>query len=116
MGEYIARIPATTANEDGDKIIVGYNSSSLKGAGIRVYEYADTETIGLCKIQLEYAFWQCYDINSFIEFSDDSEAMSARKLNIEKACKREKGLADTKKLIESRILNHKGQTICPLCA
>ena len=90
-GEYIARIPATTANEDGDKIIEGYNSS-----------------------QLEYAFWQCYDINNFIEFSDDSEAMSARKQNNEKLA-REKGLADTKKLIESRILNHQGQTICPLC-
>ena len=113
-GEYIARIPATTANEDGDKIIVGYNSSSLKGAGVRVYEYADSETIVLCKTQLEYAFWQCHDINSFIESSDDPEAMSARKKSIEKLA-REKGLADTNKLIESRILNREGQTICPLC-
>ena len=113
-GEYIARIPATTANEDGEKIIVGYNSSSLKGAGVRVYEYADTETIGLCKIQLEYAFWQCYDINSFIESSDSPDAMTARKQYIEKLAK-DKGLADSEMLIRSRILNREGQTICPLC-
>lgn len=113
-GEYIARIPATTANEDGGKIIVGYNSSSLKGAGVRVYEYADAETIGLCKIQLEYAFWQCYDINSFIESSNNPEAMSARKRSIEKLA-RDKGLANTEELIKSRILNREGETICPLC-
>ena len=39
-GKYIARIPATTAVNDGGRIIRGFSETSMKGAGIRLYEYA----------------------------------------------------------------------------
>ena len=52
-GQYVARIPATT-EKDHDKIIEGFNSSALKGAGIRVYEYADDATISACFQEIFY--------------------------------------------------------------
>ncbi|MFK0731915.1 MAG: BstXI family restriction endonuclease, partial [Gloeotrichia echinulata HAB0833] len=59
-GEYVARVPATTSSSD-KKIQHGFASSQLKGAGIRVYEYASQQTIRLCQIQLKYIYWQCFD-------------------------------------------------------
>lgn len=113
-GEYVARVPGTTSSSDNEKIVQGYNSSNLKGAGIRVYEYADTTTINACKIQLEYVFWQCSDIKQFIETSNNSKELLKRKEAIE-AIARKSGLADTNSLIRARILNREGFTICPLC-
>lgn len=112
-GQYVARIPATTA-EGEDKIIRGYNVTALKGAGIRVYEYADKEITNQCKLQLEYEFWQCADIEEFISHSASAKELRERKATIEQAA-REQGLADTESLIRARILNRNGYTICPLC-
>src|SRR5207248_1529741 len=39
-GQYVARVPATTALRAGDKTNEGFTTSANKGAGIRVYEYA----------------------------------------------------------------------------
>ncbi|GAP57973.1 hypothetical protein AHiyo1_09350 [Arthrobacter sp. Hiyo1] len=52
-GTYFARIHATTA---ADGVVEGFNSSALRGAGIRVYEYASSQTISDTKIQLEALF------------------------------------------------------------
>lgn len=112
-GQYVARVPATTS-EGVIQEFHGYNISSLKGAGIRVYEYADSTTIQNCRIQLEYIFWQCSDIEGFINESNDSTAMMARKNYIERVALEQK-LADTNKLIHARILNKKGHAICPFC-
>ena len=112
-GQYVARIPATIAEGD-DRIIKGYNVTALKGAGIRVYEYADKETTTRCKIQLEYEFWQCADIEEFISHSPHAEELRAKKATIEQQA-REQGLADTNRLIRARILDREGFTICPLC-
>lgn len=48
-GQYVARIPATTAVENGKKIVRGFDTTKPKGAGIRVYEYAGRETISKCR-------------------------------------------------------------------
>lgn len=113
-GEYVARIPATTA-EGQIKIIEGYNSSKMKGAGIRVYEYADEETIKLCKLQLEYLFWSCYDIESFLIASGkDKESLEKRKLSIQRKAKKA-GIDDFERLKKERIIDDEGNTICPLC-
>lgn len=113
-GEYVARVPATTAEGD-DKIIKGYNTSKMKGAGIRVYEYADADTINLCRLQLEYLFWSCYDIGKFLDsFGEQRESVEKiRDEMLKKAC--EKGVDDTKRLQEERIIDGNGNTICPLC-
>lgn len=114
-GQYVARIPATT-EKGKDKIIEGYNSSKLKGAGIRVYEYADDATISACRLQLEFLFWSCYDIDDFLKACSEEEATKLRthmREVITDAVK--KGLADMEKLKEQRIVNEKGNTICPLC-
>ena len=114
-GEYIARIPATTS-ASMKKISLGYNTTSLKGAGIRVYEYADSKTIDLCRLQLEYIFWLCYDVDDFLYMCSDKERkeLTKRRDKIMQAAV-EKGVADRKKLLDARIINEKGHTICPLC-
>lgn len=114
-GEYAARVPATTA-EDGEKIIKGYNVSKMRGAGIRVYEYANSKTIGLCKLQLEYLFWHCYDIDTFLSVCGEEEREILKKKR-DKVIKdaHKKGVDDLKRLKEERILDDEGYTICPLC-
>ena len=113
-GEYVARVPTTTSDEH-EKIQHGFNSSSLKGAGIRVYEYANSTTIKLCQVQLEYVFWRCCDVKSILlqEGMTDTD-INERADFIEKEAVRLE-LNDENKLIDSRILNHQGVAICPLC-
>ena len=62
-GKYVARVPATTANDTDKsrKINLGYASQSPKGAGIRLYEYANQATIVSCRQQLEAEYWLCRD-------------------------------------------------------
>lgn len=60
-GQYVARVPATTATDGGDKIVRGFSATSGKGAGIRVYEYASSNTNNQCRMQLEALFWLCRD-------------------------------------------------------
>lgn len=113
-GHYVARVPSTTA-EDDEKIIHGYSSSGLKGAGIRVYEYASSNLISQCQLQLEYIYWHCVDSNevSLLAGMKEDEIV-IRKSSIIKICK-ENGLADNEKLIDARILNNQLHSVCPLC-
>ncbi len=60
-GHYVARISATTAADNGAKIIRGFETTANKGAGIRVYEYAGELEIAQCRYQLEALFWMCAD-------------------------------------------------------
>jgi BstXI restriction endonuclease len=113
-GEYVARVPSTTSDDD-TKIQHGFTSTNLKGAGIRVYEYSTSETIKLCQIQLEFIFWQCNDIEIVLQSEGMSiEDIKLRKSFIEKEAQR-LNVSDKLKLKEVRILNEKGVTICPLC-
>lgn len=114
-GQYVARVPATTS-ENEKKIVLGYNDTKMKGAGIRVYEYADSMTIYECRLQLEYLFWSCYDIDDFLRNCSDEErlVLGFRRQQVIKEAK-EKGLAEAIPLEYQRITDHDGYTICPLC-
>lgn len=114
-GQYVARIPATTAAESSKKIIRGFDATKMKGAGIRVYEYASTSTIAKCRLQLETLFWLCCD-SERVAVSNGMTAQDAatRRVAVLDRC-REFGLLDTAELANSRILNSQGNAICPLC-
>ncbi|HFI0087714.1 TPA: BstXI family restriction endonuclease [Streptococcus suis] len=112
-GEYVARVPSTTSSKDS-KINSGYNTTP-KGAGIRLYEYADKKIIDDCKNQLEAVYWLCQDsVKSAIHFGMSCEdANTRKKYALSKAT--ESNLLDYDKLVEQRILNNNGVTICPFC-
>lgn len=113
-GQYVARIPATTAIGE-NKIIKGFTSSTMKGAGIRVYEYADKETIQLCKIQLEFLFWSCADINDLFKRDGINEELARKRMESIKEEAKKLKLSNKKKLISNRMIDNDGHTICPLC-
>ncbi len=114
LGQYVARVPATTSHGE-TKILEGYTSSDMKGAGIRVYEYADKKTIDLCKVQLEFLFWSCIDIGQLLERQDiDTESALQRMTFIRQEAIKLK-LADKNKLENNRMTDSAGNTICPLC-
>lgn len=114
-GKYVVRIPATTAAAHGNRIVRGFNVTAMKGAGIRVYEYAGSETIKDCRLQLEVLFWLCRDADAVAETNgmlpDD---VAKRKSGIMGACK-ERKLLDKKRLVQSRIVNSRHRTTCSLC-
>lgn len=114
-GQYISRIPATTAIADGEKINRGFTATSMKGAGIRLYEYADTKTVKDCRIQLEAEYWHCFNsVEAAVSFGMSQEDAEQRKVFILREAA-EKGLLNYEQMRESRILNDQNQTICPLC-
>jgi len=114
-GRYVARIPATTATENGGRIIRGFDVTSNKGAGIRVYEYASSATTAECRLQLEALFWLCADSETVaVSNGMTPEDGAARKAAI-LAQGNESNLLDTARLTKARILNTRGRTICPLC-
>lgn len=116
-GQYVARIPATTAIDSAkaQKINLGYASQSPKGAGIRLYEYANQVTITSCRQQLEAEYWLCYDsIEVASENGMTKEDALYRKEQILELCK-SKGLLDYERLRAMRIINNQNHTICPLC-
>lgn len=114
-GEYIARIPATTSLNDGNKINLGYTSTKLKGAGIRQYEYADSAMVRKCRLQLEAEYWLCKDaIAAAIEFGmhkDDAQ----KRCSLVMALAEKAGLLDFDRLRISRIISASNVTVCPLC-
>lgn len=114
-GQYAARIPATTASINGGKIIRGFNTTAMKGAGIRIYEYASATTIEKCRLQLEALFWLCHDSDSVaIANSMTPESAAIRKKAIFERCE-QKELLDINRLKQARVLNIQGKTVCPLC-
>lgn len=113
-GVYLARIPKTTAKGDAD-LTAGYNSSSPRGAGIRVFEYASAATCDAVCLQLEALFWLCEDaisdMNSAGMTATDAEARRDAKLREAK----DQGLLDVARLKDIRALDDEGFTMCPLC-
>jgi len=114
-GQYVARIPATTATEDNKRIVRGFDATRKKGAGIRVYEYASTSTIEKCRLQLEALFWQCFD-SEVVAVSNGMtlENVRERKNGILERCAKS-GLLDKERLIQARLLSPSNRTTCPLC-
>lgn len=114
-GQYVARVPATTANEGSQKINLGFTEKTLKGAGIRFYEYADHDTINAACWQLEAIFWHCEDaVQAAIEAGMSEADINQRKDWILEKCRSE-GLLDYRQLREKRILDAHNYTVCPLC-
>lgn len=116
-GEFVARVPATTAKEEekSKKINLGYTSSDMKGAGIRLYEYASKKTISDCKLQLEAIYWLCHDsVEVACENGMIKKTAMERKKAIIQKCK-DNGLLDYKELRNMRIIDNENFTICPLC-
>lgn len=114
-GQYVARIHATTALEQGERISCGFNTTGMKGAGIRVYEYANKATMEACRLQLEAIFWLCHNsIEAVVEFGMSEAAAKQRREAVLEIAKSE-SLLDLEKLHESRIINSDGITMCPLC-
>jgi len=114
-GNYIARVPATTALDGGGKIILGFTSTQSKGAGIRLYEYASSITITHCRIQLEAIYWLCFDSEKVATANGMlTKDVQLRKSQILKICRKE-GLLDFTKLCDARIISGEHKTICPLC-
>lgn len=113
-GQYVARIPATTS-EGESKIIEGFTTSQMKGAGIRVYEYADDSTIKACKIQLEYLFWSCKDIDILIKQKGLDREQVNKRISFIKAEAKKLKLDEHEILVRARIVDNDGYTICPLC-
>lgn len=113
-GEYIARIAATTA-ANGEKISRGFNTTGMKGAGIRLFEYASKRTIDECRTQLEALYWLCHDsLEAVTEFGMSRDEAKLRKsFCLEKA--KEQNLIEVESLKKARITNNNNQTICPLC-
>jgi hypothetical protein len=114
-GQYVARVPATTATENSKKINLGFTDTRMKGAGIRVYEYATTTIINQCRFQLEAIFWKCRDADTAATYNGMTTTQAAiRKEDNLLKCQ-EHGLLDLHKLAQARIINSAGFTICPLC-
>lgn len=109
-GQYVARIPATTS-EGESKIIEGFTTSQMKGAGIRVYEYADDATIKACKIQLEYLFWSCKDIDILIKQKGLDREQVNKRISFIKAEAKKLKLDEHEKLVRARIVDKDGSLV-----
>jgi hypothetical protein len=113
-GKFIARISANTAL-NGGRISQGFNTTANKGAGIRGYEYASSQTIKNCRIQLEALFWLCSDAPKVAKNNGMTEtAITLRRAAIFEMAEKS-GLLDQDRLKDARILNRSGRTTCPLC-
>ncbi|PHO04188.1 restriction endonuclease [Rhodobacteraceae bacterium 4F10] len=113
-GQFAARIANTTASGD-ERINRGYTSTGLKGAGIRLFEYADRKALGETRLQLEAVFWHAVDAE---------EKMLGAGMELEDIERRSKevkdraaqlGLLNYEHLINARILNADHELVCPLC-
>ncbi len=113
-GQYVARVPSTTS-ADSKKIVEGFNTSKLKGAGIRVYEYASSENMQKCRTQLEFIYWQCIDSKKVSQEQGMTPEEIEEKIasNLKKAKK--DSLNNVEQLTSKRILNENGVAVCPLC-
>lgn len=114
-GEYVARVPASTAADEGDKTIRGFTTTASKGAGIRVYEYASSKTNEKCRLQLEALFWLCIDATEVaLTQGMNPTNIAVRKQYNQIQCEAEK-LLDMERLISQRLVSKNGRTMCPLC-
>lgn len=113
-GTYFARVAATVA-DGGGEIISGFNTTSLRGAGIRVYEYASQATIKSARTQLECLAWMCSDSEPAMKQAGMTTADIQQRRGSVMATAEAEGLLDTSRLKASWVVNSRSQTICPLC-
>lgn len=114
-GYYVARVPATTAVNGGERIVRGFTTTKSKGAGIRLYEYASLDTIKRVRLQLEAIYWLTYDsVEVAVQNKMSNDDAMSRKNETLKTCE-EIGLLDYALLRKARIIDKDNHTICPLC-
>ncbi|MCR5865681.1 BstXI family restriction endonuclease [Aquincola sp. J276] len=114
-GQFVARVPATTSGERGAKINLGFTTTEQQGLGIRVYEYANSQSIDLCRMQLEAFFWLCEDAETVAQVAGmTAEAVALRKRHSLDGC-RGTGFLDIPRLKTMHILDEVEHTTCPLC-
>ena len=113
-GTYIARVHATTAYGN-TSVVDGYASTSMRGAGIRVYEYASSVTIAATKLQLEALVWLCADSQQVVVEAGMSPQDATQRADAKLAEAQNNGLLDLQRLRQVRAVNSRDQTICPLC-
>lgn len=114
-GQYVARVAGTTAADSGERINRGFTTTSMKGAGIRVYEYASAALTAQCRLQLEALFWMCGDSDAVAVASGMTAGdRDARRKEILQQCT-DQGLLDLDRLKAARAVNSRGLSICPLC-
>ena len=113
-GQFVARIANTTAEGD-ERINRGYTTTGLKGAGIRLYEYAPLGVIQSARVQLEALFWLAEDsIQTCIEIGMTPDDVAIRrKHSLDDAT--EKGLLDYGALHTNRTIDRDHKLVCPLC-
>ncbi|OZG64234.1 restriction endonuclease BstXI [Bifidobacterium hapali] len=114
-GTVLARVHGTTADADNARVYIGYNETNLRGAGIRVYEYASSTIINDVKTQLEALYWMCPGAveTAISETMSRQEALERRQRIMQKAS--ERNLLDLDRLANIRAINPEHVTICPLC-
>jgi hypothetical protein len=114
-GTYFARVHATVADEGGGEIVEGYNTTAMRGAGIRVFEYASTETIRATRLQLEALIWLCSDsLEAMISAGMGRHGAQIRRQAVLERAELD-GLLDVGRLEAARIVDRDGATVCPLC-
>lgn len=113
-GQYVARIANTTAAGD-ERINRGYTTTGLKGAGIRLYEYAPTDIIQSARYQLEALFWLAGDsVQTCVEVGmSDRDATKRRDAVLTVAA--QKGFLDYQALQDARTIDADHKLVCPLC-
>jgi hypothetical protein len=113
-GHFVARIANTTAEAD-ERINRGYTSTGLKGAGIRLYEYAPLGVIQSARVQLEALFWLAEDsVETCVEAGmTNTQVDQRRALALKEAA--DKGLLDFDALREARTIDRHNKLVCPLC-
>ncbi len=114
-GQFVARIPATTALVGEKKVNLGFTTTSKKGAGIRFYEYAAKNVIADSRMQLEALFWLCQDaVSAAVSGGMKKKDAEIRKSKLLQLCE-DHGLLDFNRLRSRRIVDESNFTICPFC-
>lgn len=113
-GQYVARIANTTSDTD-ERINHGYTTTGLKGAGIRLFEYAPLGVIQSARTQLEAAFWHAVDAEETCIEAGMTEAGAQSRKNQALRAAEDAGLLDYDALQKARVLNGRHELVCPLC-
>jgi hypothetical protein len=113
-GQYVARVPGTTA-ANVPPVREGFTTTTSRGAGIRVYEYASADDIRKTRVQLEALLWRCFDAGSTFEASGMTKAdIDTRSTKVCEIAEHD-DLLDLSQLQQVRAINASGETVCPLC-
>jgi len=113
-GTYFARIHGTVS-VNKHQMVDGFNTTTLRGAGIRVYEYASSATISATRLQLEALMWLCHDSEKAMNAANMSDLdIQVRKIHQLRTAEQQ-GLLDYSRLHLLRMIDNQNRTVCPLC-